>query len=82
LPFLFTASEAIPFSDKDGLHFGAPEPHYFGGVPLIEYIENEERQGAFEQVESAITGYEKAISEKANDVRPPQRSRKAGFRGK
>lgn len=65
---VFTASEVIPFSDKDGLHFGTPEPHYFGGVPLIEYIENEERQGAFEQVESAITGYEKAISEKANDV--------------
>ena len=37
-------------------------------MPWIEYIENEERQGAFEQVESAITGYEKAISEKANDV--------------
>lgn len=65
---VFTASEIIPFSDKDGLHFGDPAPHYFGGVPLIEYIENEERQGAFEQVESAITGYEKAISEKANDV--------------
>ena len=65
---VFTASETIPFSDKDGLHFGDPVPHYFGGVPLIEYIENEERQGAFEQVESAITGYEKAISEKANDV--------------
>lgn len=65
---VFTDSEIIPFSDRNGLHFGDPEPHYFDGVPLIEYIENEERQGAFEQVESAINGYEKAISEKANDV--------------
>lgn len=58
----------IPFSDKGGLHYLDAIPHYFAGVPLIEYLENEERQGAFEQVESAITAYEKAISEKANDV--------------
>ena len=65
---VYSQTAEIPFSDVGGLHFGDPKPHYFGGVPLIEYIENEERQGAFEQVESAITAYEKAISEKANDV--------------
>ena len=37
-------------------------------MPLIEYLGNEERQGIFEQVESAITAYDKALSEKANDV--------------
>lgn len=66
---IYSQTEEIPFSDAgDGLRFDDPKPHYFGGVPLIEYLENEERQGAFEQVESAITAYEKAISEKANDV--------------
>lgn len=66
---IYSQTEEIPFSDAgDGLRFDDPKPHYFGGVPLIEYIENEERQGAFEQVESDITAYEKAISEKANDV--------------
>lgn len=42
--------------------------HNFNGVPLIEYIENEERTGAFEHVSSLITAYSKALSEKANDV--------------
>ena len=42
--------------------------HYFGGVPLVEYVENTEQQGAFENVVSLINAYNKAISEKANDV--------------
>lgn len=65
---VFTKFKEIPFSDVGGLHFGDAVSHYFNGMPLIEYIENEERQGIFEQVESAICAYEKAISEKANDV--------------
>ena len=44
------------------------EPHYFNGVPATEYVENEERQGIFEPVMSMIDAYNKAISEKANDV--------------
>lgn len=44
------------------------EEHYFGDVPLIEYLENTERQGIFENVETLINAYNKAISEKANDV--------------
>ncbi len=43
-------------------------PNLFRGVPLIEYKENEEKIGAFEQVESLINAYNKALSEKANDV--------------
>lgn len=42
--------------------------HYFPGVPATEYIENEERQGLFEPVMSIVNAYNKAISEKANDV--------------
>lgn len=44
------------------------EPHYFKGVPATEYVENAERQSIFEPVLSMINAYNKAISEKANDV--------------
>lgn len=42
--------------------------HFFGNVPIIEYVENEERQSAYESVKNLINAYDKAISEKANDV--------------
>lgn len=42
--------------------------HGFDGVPATEYCENEERMGIFESVLSMINAYNKAISEKANDV--------------
>lgn len=45
-----------------------PVVHYFGDVPFIEYVENEERQAAFEGVISLINAFNKALSEKANDV--------------
>ncbi|MCO7128409.1 phage portal protein, partial [Sporolactobacillus shoreicorticis] len=50
------------------LTFSDSQPHYYGDVPVIEYIENEERQSVFESVESLINAYDKAVSEKANDV--------------
>lgn len=43
-------------------------PHYFEGVPATEFVENAERQGLFEPVMSIVNAYNKAISEKANDV--------------
>ena len=44
------------------------EAHHFPGVPATEYVENAERQGIFESVLSMSNAYNKAISEKANDV--------------
>lgn len=44
------------------------QPHYFPGVPATEYVENAERQGLFEPVLSMVNAFNKAISEKANDV--------------
>lgn len=44
------------------------QPHYFPDVPATEYVENEERQGIFEPVMSMVNAYNKALSEKANDV--------------
>lgn len=44
------------------------EPHYFGDVPATEFVENEEKTGLFEPVMSIVNAFNKAISEKANDV--------------
>lgn len=44
------------------------QPHHFDGVPATEFVENAERQGIFEPVMSIVNAYNKAISEKANDV--------------
>ncbi len=45
-----------------------PKPHGFSGVPATEYVENDERMGIFESALPMINAYNKAISEKANDV--------------
>lgn len=42
--------------------------HGFDGVPATEYVENKERTCIFEPVMSMIDAYNKAISEKSNDV--------------
>lgn len=56
------------FIQEGGLVYTEEEEHYFGDVPIIEYVENEEGIGAFEPVVTLINAYDKAISEKANDV--------------
>ena len=56
------------FTMKGTFKWGEEEEHHFGGVPATEYRENEERQGLFEPVLSMVHAYNKAISEKANDV--------------
>ena len=45
-----------------------PKIHGFEGVPAVEFVENEERMGIFESALPMIDAYNKAISEKANDV--------------
>lgn len=58
----FKITGGLQWLDKDWT------PHYFPGVPATEYIENAERQGIFEPVMSMVNHYNKALSEKANDV--------------
>ncbi|MCC8177368.1 MAG: phage portal protein [Bacteroidales bacterium] len=45
-----------------------PQTHGFNGVPATEYLENDERMGIFESALPMINAYNKAISEKSNDV--------------
>lgn len=57
------------FKQDGGIKFDEYEKmHGFDGVPATEFLENAERTGLFEPVLSLINAYNKAISEKANDV--------------
>ena len=42
--------------------------HMFGAVPMIKYLHNEEEIGLYEPAMTMINHYNKALSEKANDV--------------
>lgn len=66
----FSDKHAIQYfhGDDKRIHYDDLKAHYFGDVPIIEYVENEERLGAFETVETLINAFDKAFSEKANDV--------------
>lgn len=44
-----------------------PYSHYFGGVPIIEYCNNGDKQGDFEQVTSLIDAYNILQSDRIND---------------
>lgn len=48
--------------------FDAGTPHAFGEVPIIEYVENRQKRGVYEGVLNLIDAFNKAMSEKANDV--------------
>ncbi len=58
----FDINPTLKFRDED------EKQHGFNGVPAVEYVANAERQGIFEPVISMVNAYNKAISEKANDV--------------
>lgn len=58
----FTATGGLRWTDEDW------QPHYYKGVPATEFMQNEERMGVYEPVLSMCNAYNKAVSEKANDV--------------
>jgi SPP1 family phage portal protein len=57
----FTITGGLRYTDEDW------QPHNFDGVPATEFIENAERQGAFEPILSIVNAYNKILSGKAND---------------
>lgn len=57
----FALSPTLRWTDDEKIHG-------FDGVPAIEYRQNEERIGLYEPVMSLINAYNKALSEKGNDV--------------
>lgn len=57
----FEKDSSIKFLDEE-------KPHGFQYVPASEVVENEERIGLFESAMSLMNAFNKALSEKANDV--------------
>lgn len=51
----------------EGIKADKTEPHYLSRVPLIEYLNNEEEQGDFEQLISLIDAYNILASDRVND---------------
>lgn len=45
-----------------------PCPHLFDGVPLICFLNNDEKQGDFEKVASLIDGYDRAVSYDQDEI--------------
>lgn len=56
------------FDFDSGIHFTEIHPHGFDGVPAVVYIMNKARIGLIEPVLSMCDAYDKAMSEKMNDV--------------
>lgn len=67
--YFYTRDAVYQFATVSGAYTIVEEtPNVFGDIPMIEYIENEERQSIFENVKTLINAFNKALSEKANDV--------------
>ena len=55
--------------NKAGFYqFKEERPHGFDGVPLIEFINNDEKQGDFEKVDSLIDAQDRILSDVQNEI--------------
>lgn len=64
--------QTISSYEADSLEAGfrpvdEPQPHFFGGVPVIAYENNDERQGDFEQIVPLIDAYNGLMSNRFTD---------------
>ncbi|MCH5212256.1 MAG: phage portal protein [Oscillospiraceae bacterium] len=68
---VYTENEIFTYENDtdawEGMRLTYQAGHYFGDVPLIEYRNNEERQGDCEQLIPLIDAYNKLQSERVND---------------
>lgn len=63
----YTSSDIYYFQiQNDKLELQSIEPHYFQEIPFIEFINNEERRGDFEDIITLIDAYNKVQSNTAN----------------
>ncbi|MGY0191434.1 phage portal protein [Lactococcus petauri] len=66
---VYTLLETIKISGKnDEISFGEKTYNPYSELPVVEFYFNEERMSIFESVISLVNAFNKAISEKANDV--------------
>lgn len=68
---VYTDTEIIHFQSIGANYLRLEETgrddHYFEGVPLIEYLNNDEHQGDFEQIIHNVDAYNKLQSDRVND---------------
>lgn len=69
---VYTKTTIVEYRTAQGYRIGVETPksiapHYFGDVPIIEYRNNEERQGDFEQEISLIDAYNTIQSDRVSD---------------
>ena len=64
---VFTSKEEIEYSNGETLMELKRTPHYFGLVPVIEYSNNKEQQGDFEQIIPLEDAYNLLQSDRLND---------------
>lgn len=68
---VYTQKQIIVYTAKDTTLEGMIEvdrkPHYYGDVPVVEYRNNEERQGDFEQALSIIDALNVLTTDRVND---------------
>lgn len=65
---VYTKDEILHYTNsQEGLALDSEESHYFGQVPVIQYLNNDESIGDFERVMSLIDAYDKTQSDTAND---------------
>ena len=66
---LYTKEEIINYEGTPiDLKEVGRRPHYFNGLPVIEFMENESRQGSYENVINLIDTYELMLSDTANTI--------------
>ncbi|MCT3114462.1 phage portal protein, partial [Lactococcus lactis] len=66
---VYTLLETIKISgENDEISFGEETYNPYPDLPVVEFYFNEERMSIFESVISLVNAFNKAISEKANDV--------------
>lgn len=68
---LYTIEDKYIYSENNGLPILERDDEYdtiYNQLPIIEFLENDYRQSAFEPVKSLINDFNKALSEKSNDV--------------
>ncbi|TPR23102.1 phage portal protein [Apilactobacillus micheneri] len=64
--YVFTYSTDGNDPSDDWTQEDDPQPHYFGSVPITEYLNNREKTGAWESKLDEIDAYDKTLSEMAN----------------
>ena len=66
---LYTDKEIIEYGGELGKGFTESDrrPHQFGSVPVVEYLNNDDRMSDFEKVLTLVDAYDLAQSDSAND---------------